>query len=334
MEIYRMPPYLVQKLISEISPFVADDNEIAVPLHLRVLASLNFYASGSYQRRVGMDAFVMLSQTTVSKCVTQISKVITNELGPRYIRFPQTSEEVHEVKRRFKEDFDFEGVMGIVDGSLIRIAGLPSEIRNQYISRKGYPALNTQFAIDSDMRILNVNARYPGSAHDTFVWFNSKIMTILEKNFNMDDQTDNIYKDLFLLGDLGYPLQPWLMIPVKDFTANRVSEKKYNKKQRKMRNKIERFIAIFKNTWRCNNNAERGLRYTHEKAGYIIYACSVLHNFLVDNSFDVEHEMPPFAERDSDSEIEDYDSDDGDDRQDEYLLRGRAIRDQLIADRF
>lgn len=124
MERYRMPPHLAQKLIGEISPYVDDDNEQRIPLHLRVLSTLNFYAGGCYQRRVGMDAFGMMSQTMVSKCVSEISEVITNHLGHIYIRFPQTQQEVDTIKERFLEDYDLPGVLALVDGTQIRVAGI------------------------------------------------------------------------------------------------------------------------------------------------------------------------------------------------------------------
>lgn len=36
-----------------------------IPLQLQVLATLNFFASGSHQRRVGMDAFAVMSQSSI-----------------------------------------------------------------------------------------------------------------------------------------------------------------------------------------------------------------------------------------------------------------------------
>lgn len=235
------------------------------------------------------------------------------------------------IKERFVEDHGLPGVLGLVDGSQIRVSGVPLNVKRQYIKKGGrYTTVNTQFAIDSDKRILNVNARYPGATHDTHIWKNSKIFTLMEANFNLEDQSDNIYRSSFLLGDLGYPLQPWLMIPVKDVSDEQIKEKMYNKKHRQVRSKIERFNACFKNRWRCTLG-ERALRYSHEKVGYIIYACATLHNFLIDNSFDVESGIPEFKENDTQGQDEnEFYTADGD----EYRLRGEIIRNKLIADYF
>lgn len=83
--------------------------------HLRVLAALSFYADGSYQRRVGMDAFCMMSQTTIHKCVKNISKLITNNLSSTYI---QSQQEVNLIKNRFKDDYGDETHIGLAAVSL------------------------------------------------------------------------------------------------------------------------------------------------------------------------------------------------------------------------
>lgn len=311
------------------SPFAKDDTEEAIPLHLRVLVTLNFYASGSYQRRVGMDAFDMMSQSAVSKSITEISKILADNLSHKYIKFPKTQAEVDLIKKRFNDDYKLEGVLALVDGTLVRVCALGSSIRNAFMSRKHFTAINVLIIIDSDMRILYINARYPGSTHDTFIWHNSQIFGLLESQFNLADQSLNIYRNSFLLGDLGYPLEPWLMIPVKEFTNNYRSEKRYNKKQRTIRNKIERLNACLKNRWRCLLG-EQALRYSHEKSGKIIYACATLHNFLIHNSFDVEHEIPPYTE----SNVQDEYTFDEFHIENKYFEEGKAVRNALIANKF
>lgn len=122
------------QLIEEISPFVSEDHELSIPLHLRVLAALSFYASGCYQRRVGMDAFCMMLQSTISKCIKEISRLITNHLAPTYIQFPQTQADVDLIKMRFKQDYGVDGVLGLVDGVQIAVAGTSLDIKKAYLN--------------------------------------------------------------------------------------------------------------------------------------------------------------------------------------------------------
>lgn len=317
------------QLINEISPFVQEDHKLGIPLHLRVLASLSFYASGCYQRRVGMDAFCMMSQSKISKCIKEISSIIAKHLAPTYIQFPQTQADVDLIKLRFKQDYGVDGVIGLVDGVQVAVAGVPLDLKKAFLNHKKFASVNTQGTIDSDMRFLNVNARYPGSTQDAFIWNNSLIFSLLERNFNLENQENNIYRDCFLIGDLGYPLQPWLMVPVKKFTKNRSREKKYNKTIRKVRNKNERGFAVLKNRFRCILG-ERKLRYNHENVANIIYSCVTLHNFLISNSFDIEHMITVRTEEEEEEcEIGENETDFR--MQNSYLEQGKIVRNRLIA---
>lgn len=89
------------------------------------------------------------------------------------------------------------------------------------------------------MNIMNVNARYPGSSHDSFVWRSSMASALMVNEHERDPDTH-----LYLLGDSGYPLQPWLMVPVAN--ANTPEELHYNRMHSKTRNKVERCIGVLK----------------------------------------------------------------------------------------
>ncbi|KYN34993.1 hypothetical protein ALC56_10681, partial [Trachymyrmex septentrionalis] len=53
---------------------------------------------------------------------------------------------------------------------------------------------------------LNVNARYPGSTHDSYIWNNSDILPLMSDIYIREHQ-------FLLLGDSGYALR-WMMIPM------------------------------------------------------------------------------------------------------------------------
>lgn len=48
---------------------------------------------------------------------------------------------------------------------------------------------------------MNVNARFPGSCHDSYIWHNSAVSEIMENIYRRNPQ--NIF---FLLGDSGMTL--------------------------------------------------------------------------------------------------------------------------------
>ncbi|KAL5239233.1 hypothetical protein ACI65C_006643 [Semiaphis heraclei] len=96
---------------------------------------------------------------------------------------------------------------------------------------------------DSNLQILNVSAKFPGSANDACVWNSSS-----DKPFvmNLHERGHSSY---FLLGDSGYALRPWLMTPYLD-PAPRSPEALYNDSFCSIRSITERCIGVLKMRFR------------------------------------------------------------------------------------
>lgn len=182
-----MPQQLVFEFINMIEPFAGPVG--AIPLEIQVLSVLNFLAGGSYQvyilhqisslyisaeifirffslvymhRRVGGDAFSALSQSSVSRFIDKYTRIVSNSLAHRYIKFPQTPNELDEVKRGFQHKFNVHGIIGVIDGTHVKLSALPKETEHAFIDRKGDHSITVQLVCDSNMLIRNVNARFPG----------------------------------------------------------------------------------------------------------------------------------------------------------------------------
>uniref|UniRef100_A0A6P7GWI4 Nuclease HARBI1 n=1 Tax=Diabrotica virgifera virgifera TaxID=50390 RepID=A0A6P7GWI4_DIAVI len=184
----------------------------SIPIHLKVLCALHFYAHGSYQKSVGQDFLLGMSQSVVSRCIGEISRVLSTHLSRRYIIFPTTIVAKMSVARGFMEKFTFPGVVGCIDGTHIAIISPPIDHPQNpgfvYLNRKGYHSINCQIICDSNLKIINCNARYPGSMHDAAIWNMSNASIHMEETYNNNE------RGFWLLGDSGYPLQPWLLTPV------------------------------------------------------------------------------------------------------------------------
>lgn len=83
------------------------------------------------------------------------------------------------------QKFNFPGILGIIDGTHVVMSALPLVIERAFVNRKGLHSLNVQIVCNSDMIITNVNARYPGSFHDAFVYGNSQVYTALENIYQL-----------------------------------------------------------------------------------------------------------------------------------------------------
>lgn len=82
-----------------------------------------------------------------------------------------------------------------------------------------------------------------------------------------------------IIGDSGYPCEPWLITPYRD-AAEGSRQARFNKKHAKARNIVERTIGVLKGRFRCLLGA-RKLHYSPKKAVQIVNACCALHNICI-----------------------------------------------------
>lgn len=254
---------------------VAPQRITAIPAYIKILVTLNFLGHGSYQQGTGAAYLLGLSQPSVSRCIYEVIRTINNHLLREKIKFPTTNFEKEQKCVHFQNKYNMSNIIGAIDCTHIAIIAPPeNDIHfpaRVYYGRRGYPTINTQIICDSNLRILNVNARFPGSCHDSAIWESSNIKRHLMTKF-INGELNN----KFLIGDSGYPLEPWLMTPV-DNAAEGTPESRYNVRHISARNCIERLNGVLKSRFRCLLR-HRALNYKPNKVGLIINACAILHN--------------------------------------------------------
>ncbi|KAJ8910404.1 hypothetical protein NQ315_011368 [Exocentrus adspersus] len=119
-----------------------------ISVQCKVLTALSFFATGSYQKSVGISYLHGLCQTSVSRVVKEVTTALNNEnILRRYIRFPQT---VHERRT-------------VVNGCQKDLLIVLND------------AYNRTIICDSDLNIMNVDASYGGATHDAYIWRNCEI---------------------------------------------------------------------------------------------------------------------------------------------------------------
>ena len=141
----------------------------AIPVHLQVTAALQYYATGTFQQTVGDT--ICLSQPTISRIVKDVSTALARR-GRDFIKFP---DEVIPMVQEFKDIRGFPQVTGLIDCTHIRISSPGGDQAERYRNRKGFISLNVQVICDARMRIMDIVARWHGSAHDSRIFHESSI---------------------------------------------------------------------------------------------------------------------------------------------------------------
>ncbi|XP_064472453.1 putative nuclease HARBI1 [Ornithodoros turicata] len=139
---YRFTKDTVRFIIEMVRPDLQNSELYdAISLELQVLSALRFFAKGSYQDDTSdIHGF---SQPTQSRIVRRVSAALASRRAD-FIRFPETPAEQDMAKADFRRRFGFPLVVGIIDGTHIRIKSPGGPAAQLHINRKGYYSLNVQ----------------------------------------------------------------------------------------------------------------------------------------------------------------------------------------------
>ncbi|XP_071570182.1 putative nuclease HARBI1 [Temnothorax nylanderi] len=205
---FRLPQGLVMQIVNALRQDLQKQRITGLSPEIQVLVAIGFFAHGSYQRPAGNQCELVVSQPTASRCIRKVARVINIRLLRQWIKFPMTAQEKAAVQNKFAQAAQpFPGAIGAIDCTYINILA-PHIHEESYVNHHGNHSLNVQAIVDPDMKILNINARYPGARNDAYIWSASPIRRVMEHWYNHGE------KRTYLIGDAGYPLEPWLMTPL------------------------------------------------------------------------------------------------------------------------
>ncbi|XP_029838975.4 putative nuclease HARBI1 [Ixodes scapularis] len=251
-----------------------------------------------------------MSQTSASRIINTVSGALC-ELAKSGIKFPATSRAALRTARGFLEINGFPKVLGCIDGTHIALK-IAKQDQHIYRNRKGYDSLNVQAICNASNEITQLTVKWPGSTHDSFMWRNCD----LADKFEAGDMPEG-----WLLGDAGYPLQPWLMTPFRK--PQKKEEENYNDCLTKTRQVIERTFGIMKSRFRCLDRSGGVLQYSPSVCCRLIVACAVLHNYCTRHHISLAE--PPVEESDDEEEEEEDRPSTAQD-----TPSGTAVRNELV----
>ncbi|XP_051866528.1 putative nuclease HARBI1 [Pristis pectinata] len=286
----------------------------ALPVAVKVTTALNFYALGSFQASTGNICSV--SQFAVHRSITEVTDALFCR-ADNFISFPTDQQQQQQRATHFYRSAGFPRVQGAIDCMHVAIRA-PVHDAMAYMNHKGYYSINVQLVCDHQYRIMQVNAHFPGSSHSAFILRHSSVPALFEGEGRLEG---------WLLGDKEYPLQPWLMTPLR--CPQTEAERRYNKAHSKTWITVEHTIRILKQRFRCLDRSRGALQYSPHKVSKMIIACCILHNFALQRGLNFEEE------RDEDCMAEqEAESDDEEPLEEPTVQQGRQVQQALILDAF
>ncbi|KAH6935481.1 hypothetical protein HPB50_006181 [Hyalomma asiaticum] len=269
-----------------------------------------------------------MAQSAVSTTVHEVSEAIISVAARKQlVHFSLTPAAKQRAKAAFSRRGCIPGVLACVDGNPCshREAARPQpgghgELHDPW--QKSGPLIAVEVC-DAELRILVIDPRFPGSCHDFWVW---------RRNPLREQLASQLQPGEYVLGDSGYPLEPWLLTPVPGNPAPGTPEAEYNKEHTSMRNVVERCIGVLKSRFRCLQSYQT-LLYKPDRAAGIVSACAARHNIALEAGEPVFAEdtdggaMPPAPVRGSACLPEDGQLR----RNRELFLRGREQRRAVVS---
>lgn len=156
---YRMSKHLVEMLYNLIDgpiilePMLVREN-FTIPGITKLLIALRYFATGSFNETIA-DLFGV-SRSSACDIVSEVSYIIAMKMGMQYVTMPSNRDKILKSKVAFYRFQGFPLVIGVVDGTHIRIHSLGGDDAEYYRNRKQYFSINAQILVSADVCIIHL----------------------------------------------------------------------------------------------------------------------------------------------------------------------------------
>ncbi|KAM5549355.1 protein ALP1-like [Rosa sericea] len=267
---FRMASSTFEWLCSLLEPLLECRDPIGSPLNLSADLRLGI---GLFRLATGANYPEISRQFRVSESVARFcSKQLCRVLCTNYrfwIEFPNRTE-LESVSLGFETHTGLPNCCGVIDCTRFKF------VRNNGVDQEEVAA---QIMVDANSRILSIVAGFRGNKGDARVLKSSTLYADIEGGKVLNSapvSVNGVPVNQYLVGDEGYPLLPWLMVPFVDAMPGS-NEEQFNAAHARMRLSGLRAIDSLKN-WGV---LSRPIREEMKMAVAYIGACSILHNGLL-----------------------------------------------------
>ncbi|XP_072350726.1 putative nuclease HARBI1 [Scyliorhinus torazame] len=280
----------------------------ALPVAVKVTVALNFYTTGSFQAASGLTNDI--TQYAIHCCIRDVTEVLYSKRN-QFISFPMETESQAERALGFRAIADFPQVQGVLGCAHVALRA-PYDHPGVYVNKKGFHSLKVQLVCDHQKRVMQVCSRFPGSAWHSAILEQSSVPPL----FRPERQALG-----WLLGGSGYPLDTWLMTPVRK--PRTPCQHHYNQSHAATLATVPQTIVLLKHRFRCLSKSGGTLQYSPERVSKFIVVCCMLHNFALQRGQGLEE---PGEGEVWDEEEEEESS--------PNLTAATALQQQIIAETF
>lgn len=271
---FKMSSSTFRWLSGLLEPLLDCRDPIGLPLNLsadvRLGIGLFRLVNGSTYSEIASRFEVTESVTRF--CVKQLCRVLCTNFR-FWVAFPGP-EELELISKSFEELTGLPNCCGVIDCTRIKIIKIDGSN-----SSKDEDSIAVQIVVDSSSRILSIVAGIRGDKGDSRVLKSSTLYKDIEEKKLLNSSpicVNGVAVNQYLIGDGGYPLLPWLMVPFVDARPGS-SEENFNAAHNLMRLPALKAIASLKN-WGV---LSRPIDEDFKTAVALTGACSILHNALL-----------------------------------------------------
>ncbi|XP_012474466.1 protein ALP1-like [Gossypium raimondii] len=268
-----------------------------VPFEDQVAVALRRLSSGQSLVTVG-DSFG-LHHSTVSQLTWRFVEAM-EERGLHHLQWP-TEAEMTGIKSKFVRILGLPNCCGVIDTTHVMMC-LPSSdpASKVWLDHEKNHSMVLQAIVDPEMRFRDIVTGWPGKIEDWLVFQSSNFYKLCDKGDRLNGEKLELPEGSeireYIIGDLGYPLLPYLVIPYegKELPELRVE---FNKRHSATRLVAHRAFSRLKEMWKIIQGVM--WRPDKHKLPRIILVCCLLHNIVIDLEDDVQDEMPLSHDHDS-----------------------------------
>jgi hypothetical protein len=300
---YHLSTSLFGKLHNRFIGVVKESDKL--PLYFQVAIYLDYIAHGTSFREQFIQFKVSVSLIILAR--RNIRNAIMYKVYPQYVRPQLVDEEVEGIEnttrtpRGLKEgDLDtkswekfkhFEGCMGNIDGSHIKICSDAETNTAFFSSRKKAVTTNVQFVatVNKSLMFTHAYVGIEGRASD------AQSMRLAAFALDLEETFGPWTRGRFLIGDAGYALSFKMLTPyrgvmyhLREFNVRQENNENqdyvknmyelFNLRHAMFRNEVERAFGVLKKRFKVLVNGIQG--YDLNETWNTIYSCIAIHNFI------------------------------------------------------